>query len=797
METVWQDIRYGTRLLLKSPGFTLIAVLTIAVGIGANTAIFSVMNAVLLRPLPYANAERVVLMQYRQSAPDVEDIIARSRSYEAIGGGTVMSLDYTGGTEPLKVQTALITAGLLNVLGVKPMMGRVFREDEDRLQGERLVVLMHSFWQDHLGSDQQAIGKLITLSGVSYRVIGILPPGFKLPLEEVDMLALVRAVVPDGAAERGVHFLRTFCLLKPGVSIQDAQSEMRTIDQQLEEIDPSQNKNRQTLLIPFHQRVTGEARPALLILFGAVTLVLLIACGNFANLLLARGTSRQEEMLIRSSLGAGRWRLMRQMLTEGVLVSLLGGACGLALAFWATDLLQTLEPGNLPRLSEISIDRRVLLFTCSLSVVVGLLASLAPAWSASGSHPGVALKESTRTATPGSARHRLRTLLVVGELALAVLLLVGAGLLIKTFYELRSVRPGFVPEHILTTHIDLPEARYENPPEQGVFRDSLLDALNARADLDAAFISEAPFSGEYLDHNFIIVGRPPLEIGTEPSIYNRTIQGSYFQTMKIPMILGRDFSPTDHAGSPMVGIVNQAMVQRYFLNENPLGAQIRWAADPDAPPITIVGVAGDVKHFGSDVPEEPAIYTLYSQTNYWKRWMTLVVRSTLPVTSVAELVKSEIWKLDPQLPVTRIQTMPRMMLDSLKRQEFNMLLLSIFGAIALGLASIGLFGVISYSVGQRTHEIGIRMALGAERIHLVRLILREGVVMTLIGVAIGLTAALAATRVMASLLFGVSTTDPWTFLSVAILLSAVSLIASYLPALRATKVDPINALRHE
>jgi putative ABC transport system permease protein len=736
-------------------------------------------------------------MQFRQSVPDVEDIVARAKSFEAIGGATVMPLDYTGGSEPVQLQTAIMTAGLLKVLGVKPFLGRFFTEAEDRLYGDRLVVLQHSFWQEHMGADRNAIGKMIVLSGVGYRVIGVLPPGFKIPLEDVDLLTLVRVVQPEAAAERGVHFLRTFCLLKPEIPMERAQAEMKTIDRQLEKIDPSQNKNRQTVLIPFHERVTGEARPAIIVLFAAVTLVLLIACSNYANLLLARGAERQQEMLIRNSLGAGRWRLVRQMVTEGMIVALVGGACGLLLAFWAVDLLQTLEPGNLPRIAEISMDTRVLLFTLAVSVAVGLLSAIVPAWTSSGSDPGVALKESSRTATPGSVRHRFRTVLVIGELALAVLLLIGAGLLIQTFHELRSVHPGFTPDKILTTRIDLPEARYETTAVQEIFRSSLLDSLNSRAEIHAALISELPFSGDYLDHNFIIVGRPPLEPGTEPSIYNRSIQGSYFRVMQIPMIQGREFSKADHIGSPNVGVVNQATVQKYFPDGNPLGSQIRWAADEDSPPITIVGVVGDVKHFGANVSEEPAIYTPYAQTNYWKRWMTLVVRTEIPTTDVVQIVKNEIWKLDPHLPVTRMETMPHLMANSLKRQEFNMLLLGIFGAIALGLASIGLFGVISYSVAQRSHEIGIRMALGAERNHVIRMIVKEGVFMTLIGVIIGLATAFAATRLMASLLFGVSTKDPVTFLIVAMLLSAVALLASLIPAIRATKVDPMHALRHD
>jgi putative ABC transport system permease protein len=527
-------------------------------------------------------------------------------------------------------------------------------------------------------------------------------------------------------------------------------------------------------------------------------LVLLIACANFANLLLARAAEREREFVIRTALGAGRWRLIRQLLTESVLVSLAGGAIAVLLAIWGTSLLVTLQPENLPRLHEIGVDARVLLFTFGVSMLTGIIFGLLPAWTASRRHIAESLKEGGRSATAGGARQRLRSMFVVAELAIALVLLIGAGLLIKTFWNLRSVEPGFNPDHLLTMRVELPEARYKEVAEQTRFRTQTLAAINSLPGVQAAMISELPLSGDALDHDFLIDGRPPIAPGDEPSLQTRSVMGDYFRVMKIPLRAGRDFNAQDFAGkAPLVGIANDATVRQYFPNEDPLGKRVRWARDPEVHWITIVGVVGDVKHFGLDLPDEPTLYSPYTQISPWKRWMTFVARSQSEPATLAQLVKRQIWKVDSQLPVSKVKTMSEVSAASFDARRFNMLLLAIFAGLALVLAAVGIYGVMSYAVTQRTQEIGIRMALGARATDVLTLIIRNGMALTMIGVVIGLAGAFALTRLLSTLLFGVKPTDTPTFLAVSAVLVLVALLACYVPARRATKVDPLVALRYE
>ena len=797
--TLVNDLRYGFRMLAKKPGFTIVAITTLALGIGANTAIFSVINAVLLRPFPYPDAERLVTARSNLSLPDLEDMQAQSRSFEDIGGVVLQALDYTGGSEPVQVQAGLSNAGIFKVLGAQPIMGRVISPEEDRYGGERVVVLSYGFWQRQMGGDPKVVGQTIPLSGNSYTVVGVMPAGFEAPRESPEVWVSLRVTNPLAAKARGVHFLRTYWLLKPGVTLEQAQAEMGSIDRWLEQQYPEENKGRTTRLMSLHERVAGDTRPALFILFGAVGLVLLIACANFANLLLARSASREREIVIRAALGAKRSRLVRQMLTESVLLSLLGGAVGLVLALWSIDLLRSLKPADLPRLSAISIDARVLFFTLGVSILTGLVFGLVPALNSSRLNVNEALKEGGRSATAGAARHRFSSLLVVSELALALVLLIGAGLLIKGFWRLRAVEPGFNPEHLLSMRVELPEARYREIPKQTQFRRQVLEAINGLPGVKAAMVSEIPLVNDALMHNFIIQGRPAISPGEEPELFSRSVGGDYFNTMSIPLRAGRDFTAQDGADAPLVGIINESMVRQYFQNENPIGARIRWARQEGEPQwMTIIGVAGDVKHFGLNEPEAPAVYTPYAQSQQpWKRWMYLVVRSDADPSTLVNLVKNQIWTVDNQIPVTRVQTMREIMAASVAGQRFNMLLLGIFASVALALAGVGIYGVISYSVTQRTHEIGIRMALGAQTRDVLKLILGQGLLLAAIGVVIGVAGAFALTRVMSSLLFGVSATDPATFTVVALLLIAVALLASYIPARRAMKVDPMVALRYE
>jgi putative ABC transport system permease protein len=796
MGTLWQDLRYGVRMLAKHPGFSAAAVLTLALGIGANTAIFSVVNAVLLRPLPYAEPERLVTLRRNESLPDLEDIRAQSQSFESLGVVNVRPLDYTGEAEPLQVQAGLANADLFRALGVAAELGRAITPDEDRIGGERVVVLSHNFWLRHFGGDRGVIGRTIPLSGNSYTVVGVMPPRFNAMGADLDVWAALRVVDPLASQFRGVHFLRTFLRLKPGATMQQAQAELESIDLRLEQQYPEENKGRRRRLVSLHEYVVGDTKPALLILFGAVGLVLLVAAANFSNLLLARAASRKSELAVRAALGAGRARLARQLVTESVLLAFLGGVGGLVLASWGIDLLTALKPESLPLAASVGIDRWVLAFTFGVALLTGVVFGLVPALGASRIDVNAALKEGGRGAQ-GGARQRARSLLVVSELALALMLLVGAGLLIKGFWRLRSVGPGLDPSNLLTMRLELPEARYKEIPKQTEFRRQLIERLNALPGVEAAMVSELPLSGDFLTHNLAIEGRP-VAVGDEPELQTLNVAGDYFHTMRMPLLRGRNLTPQDRAGAPVVGVVTESFVREYFPNSDPIGARIRWARQEPPQWMTIVGVVADVKHMGLDQPAQPAFYYSYMQADQiWKRWMYLVVRSQSDPATLARQVKEQVWALDKQLPVTKVKPMSDVIATSVAARRFNMTLMGVFAAAALLLASLGIYGVISYTVTQRTHEIGVRVALGARTADVLRLIMEQGLRLTLVGVALGLAGAFAATRLMAGLLFGVGATDASTFVVITALLASVALAATFIPALRASRVDPMTALRDE
>ena len=798
MDSIIKDIRYGVRSLLKRPAFTAVAVLTIGLGIGVNTAIFSVINAVLLRPLPYDDPARLITFRSNQSAPDLTDVESQTKTLSRLGGMVMQPLAYTAGNEPVQFQVGQVTGGFFETLGVKPERGRFITNDDDRNGAPFVVVLSHDLWVKQFNRDVQILGKAIPLSGNMYTVIGVMPATFVPPRENTEAWTPVHVSNPVAANFRGVHFLRTYGRLAPGVTIEQARAEMQVIDQNLAAQYPAENKNRSTVLFALHERIVGETRRSLLILFAAVSFVLLIACANFANLLLARAAERQREFLIRGALGAGRWRLMRQLLTESLLLSLAGGVAAVLLAFWGTKLLVSFKPENLPRLSEIGVDLRVLGFTLGVSILTGLIFGLVPAWAASRGRVGDALKEGGRSSTAGSARQRLRSTFVVVELGVALVLLVGAGLLIKTFWKLRSVEPGFNPDHLVTLRVELPETRYEDVASQTRFRKQALAGMNSLPGVQAAMVSELPLSGDSLNHDFLVEGRPPIAPGDEPSVETRSVLGDYFKVMQIPLRQGRDFGPPDFdERAPLVGIANDALVHQYFPNEDPLGKRVRWARDPQIRWITIVGVVGDVKHFGLDLPEEPALYSPYTQINPWKRWMSFAARTQGDAASTAQALKQQIWKVDSQLPVTRVETMSEVAASSFAARRFNMSLLSVFAGLALVLAAIGIYGVMSNAVTQRTQEIGIRLALGARAIDVLKLIIRDGLALVIIGVLLGLGGAFALTRLMTTLLFGVTPTDGLTIGAVSGVLIAVALLACFIPARRATKVDPLVALRYE
>jgi putative ABC transport system permease protein len=783
-------------MLLKNPGGFSIAVITLALGIGANTAIFSVVNAVILRPLPYREPERLISFRSNQSVPEVADVKAWSQSFDEIGGNTQQPLDYTGSGEPLQWTAGLVTGGFFRTLGAQPLLGRVITEEDDRRGGPFIVVLSHALWRRQFGGDPGVLGKAVMLSGNSYTVVGVMPSDFKAPRGETEVWAPAQVVNPIAAAYRGVHFLQTYARLKPGVTIAQAQSEMDAIDKRMAEAYPAESKRRQTALIPLHDRVVGQVRPALLVLFGSVGLVLLIACVNFANLLLARAAARGQELVVRLAMGASRRRLMRQLLTESVLIAMIGGAAGVALAIWGVDLLVWLKPANLPRLETIGVDARALIFTLAVSVLTGAVFGLAPAWQSTRVNVSDALKEGGRGET-GAAKQRLRSALVVIEMALALALLAGAGLLVKSFWQLRNVQPGFGIDGLLTMRIELPESRYREIPAQAQYRRSLLDEVNSLPGAQAALVSEAPMSGEWLTHDFMVEGQQ-LSAGEEPDVQTRSVEGDYFRVMRIPLLSGRDFRPQDNENAPLVGVVNQSLAQRFFKDESPLGKRVRWARDDQINWITIIGVAGDIKHFGLDEPEEPALYTPYPQSmRAWKRWMNLVVRSDGDPAAITQAVKSRVWRIDGQIPVTRARTMIEMVGASVEARRFNMLLLGVFAAMAMLLAAVGVYGVMSYAVAQRRREIGVRIALGARPRDVVRLVVGRGMLLASIGAAAGVALSLMLTRLMSGMLFGVGAKDPLTFASVSLLLAGVALLACYIPARRATKVDPMVALRGE
>ena len=791
------DLRYALRSLGKNPAFTAIAVITLALGIGANTAIFSVVNGVLLRPLPYPDPARLVTLKSNQSAPDLQDIQAQSQSFESLGGATLQAADYSGGAEPVQIELGLVAGDFFKVLGAGTTLGRTITAEDDRFDGARVVVLGHGLWQRQFGGNTGIVGQEINLAAQSYTVIGVLAPDFQPPRATNEAFVPMHVFYPLAAKARGAHILRVYGRLRPGVSLSEAQSELRVIDHRMAEADPEESKNRQTVLVSLHERMVGNIRPALLVLFGAVGLVLLIACANFANLLLARMAGRAQELTVRAALGAGRWQLIRQVLVEGVVLALLGGLGGLLLGSWGMDALLALKPENLPRVENVYLDGSVLAFTFLLSLATGILFGGMPAWQATRVELNATLNSSGRGAT--SARSRFRSGLVVAELGLALVLLIGAGLLGKAFWQITSVAPGFNPENVVTVRVDLPKARYELVPAQTQFREQVLENLNSLPGVSAAMVSEIPLGGNAINHNFIIEGRPPLTPGEEPELYSRSVAGEYFQVLGIPIVQGRSLTRDDRSDAPLVGVINESMARQYFRGQDPVGARIRWARSEEIQWITIVGVAGNVRHFGLANSEEPAIYTPYAQSaQEWKRWAEIVVRGpgAAGPALVAQL-KAMVWKVDPSIPVTRVRSMAEVMSTSLAAQRFNTLLLGVFAGVALLLASVGLYGVLAFSVAQRTREIGIRMALGAQTRDVMRLVLRQGLTLSLLGVAAGVGVSLAGTRVLAGLLYGVAPTDPATFAAVALLLIAVALAACFIPARRAMKVDPMVALRYE
>ncbi len=801
VETSLRDLRYSLRMLRKWPGFTIVAVLTLALGIGANTAIFSVIDSVLLSPLPYPDPDRLVTIKQNDSLRNIDDILHQTKNLAHGGGVTIERMDYTGGTEPLQIRAAYVNAGLLETLGVAPMLGRLISPDEDVKGGPHNMVITHHFWREFLGADPNVIGRSLTLNGNRWSVIGVMPPTFALPEDDTDVFVSLWIAYPEAAPFRGVHFMHTYWRLNPGATLDQAQADLTGIANDLARQYPDTEGKRQKTLIPLHQFLVGDIRPALLVLFGAVGLVFLIACANFAGLLTARAIARRQEFVLRASLGASRARLLTQAITESVVLSLLGGAAGLALAKWGTSLLVSLEPADLDRFRGVQMDARLFTFIFALSLLTGIIFGLIPALGATSGNSADALKESGRGNTAGKFSHAFRNALVAAEFALALILLVAAGLMIKGFARLQSVSPGFNPSELMTMHLQLPITRYDKIPQQTAFRRDLLSRLNDLPGVQAAMVTDLPFGGNYLDHRFVIDGHPQIPVGNEPTVQTLSVMGDYFRVMQIPILAGRGLTEADRENQPLVAVVSEELVRRFFPSENPLGARIDFARTNEPHQwMTIVGVSGDVKHGTLNEPPEAAMYAPFAQSDEsWRRWMSLVVRQGGVAESsglIAE-VKQQVWAIDSQIPVSEIRSMDDWMSVSLARQRFNMLLLGLFAGLAMLLAAVGIYGTMAYRVSQRTNEIGIHMALGAQRADVLRFILADGAKLAFCGIAVGVLGAAAVTRVMASLLFEVTPTDPATFIVTTLLLAAVALVACYFPARRAMRVDPMVALRYE
>ena len=798
-ESFVQDISFAIRMLRKSPSFAAVAVLTLALGIGTNTAIFSVINGVLLRPLPYRDSQQIVVMKENESLPNVTDIQRHTNAFSVGGAINAQPMDYTSGPEPLQIRVGLVNSGFFETLGIAPTMGRIFSEAEDVRGGPRLAVVSYPFWQSHLGGDPHAVGRPILLGGNSYAVIGVMPETFICPREHADVFISLWVADPNTAVDRDVHFLHTYWRLKGGVSLEQAQADIATIHNSLAERFPAEEKERRMQLIPLRESLVGDVRPALLVLFGAVGLVLLIACANFASLLIARGFARRQEMLIRAALGAGHGRLIRKLLTESTLLSFSGGAVGLLFAHWGTRMLLVLTPAELRWLNGIQMDSRVLLFALAVSILTGVIFGIAPALLAARTDVAAALNEGGRSKTASAAGHRIRKILVTTEVAFALMLVVGAGLLMKGFSHLRSMNPGFNPTGVMTMYLQLPTTRYAEIPKQTRFRRELLARLNSLPGVRIGMITDIPLGGNYVEYDFVIDGRAPIPEGEEPKVQTLSVMGDYFRVMQIPLRAGRDFTGMDREGQPLVAIANEEFVRQFFPGQNPVGSRIRWARDTGPPRwITIVGVVGDVKHSGLNQPTDPAVYTPFPQADEaWKRWMTLTIRTDNSFSGLVEQVKAQVWSVDGQIPVSDVQTMEQRMAVSFAQQRFYMLLLGAFASLAAILAGVGIYGVVAYTASQSTHEIGIRMALGGQRRDVLRLIMAEAAKLTSAGILIGIVGALALTRAMASLLFEVKPGDPVILAAGATVLALVALVACYIPARRAAQGDPMVALRYE
>ncbi|MGH9431271.1 MAG: ADOP family duplicated permease [Terriglobia bacterium] len=810
-EHLAQDVRYGLRMLRKSPGFTAVAIITLALGIGANTAIFSIVDAVLLRSLPYPDPNQLVLMfDVPLQQPDALSGISyrdftecreQNRVFSEMAGNSFHDLTLTGTGEPSIVNTAAVTPEIFPLLGAKPLAGRTLLPEDGKQGAAPVAVVSENLWRSHFAANPDLIGQSINLDMRSFTVVGILPASFHYPdgspRQDVWIPIAQDPLFGPLLSRPGVPALGGIGRLKPGISLEQAQAEMNTLGARLAKEFPAQDSGLTIRIQPYRQAVVGNVKSALLILLGAVGLVLLIACANIANLLLSRATSRGREIAVRIALGAGRARIVRQLLTESALLGLLGGVAGVLLACWGVWSLRPFLPPDVTRISSIHVGGSVLVFALLLSLAAALAFGLAPALLATPSNLQANIKEGGERTGQRGGQH-VRSFLAIAEISLAMVLLVAGGLLIRSFALVTSVNPGFDPKDVIRAEASLPQFQYSTPQQWTAFSNELLARLHAQPGLrGSALAAPLPMDrqGE-ANFGFTIVGNPPLPPGKSPTADYATVSPDYFRVMRIPLLRGRFFSEQDLPSNPKVALISEALARRYFPNQDPIGRQMRFGFPPNSKVSReIVGVVGDVRDAALSRKPGPMMYVPFAQAPLWGG--EVVVRSSLSASSVAAGIRQAVHSIDKDLPVTDVESFPDALGASVAQERFRTLLLGLFGAIALALAAVGIFGVISYSASQRTHEIGIRMALGAQQRDVLRLILGQGAKLALLGVGAGAAAALLLTRLMASLLYGVSATDPLTFGAVAIVLLGVAVTACHIPARRAAKVDPMVALRHE
>jgi putative ABC transport system permease protein len=804
METLFKDISYGIRSLLKHPGFTAIAVITLALGIGANTAIFSVVNAVLLRPLKYPDPEQLVLVTDTQP-PSSEtpadyaeylDWRDQAQFFQHLAAYFNTTYTLTGQGDPQQLWGVRMSASTLPALGVNPILGRGFRQEEEVRSSERVALISYGFWQRQFAGDAKVVGQAITLDAKPYTVVGVLPSTLRAlnPLDiqtgqERDVWLPLR--LDTEIAPRGLHFLTVFARLRPGVSMAQASAAMAGVNAHLQQ---ERSIDHGAKLMSLQQAIVpAKVRTSLLLLLGAVGFVLLIACGNVANLLLARSTSRQKEIAIRLALGASRTRLIRLLLTESLLLALLSGVAGLLLSVWGVSVFVTAARALVPRLEEVGLDLRVLLFTAGVSLLTGLLFGLAPALRASKSEMQESLKEGGRSGV-GRGQQRLRGSLVVVEVALSLVLLVGAGLLVKSFVHVLTTDRGFDAEQVLTANLTLSSVKYAEPQQQALFFQQFLESVKRVPGVEAAaIVNNAPLTGDGTNGGIKIEGRtdPPDQ---QPVAEKSIISPEFFSVMRTSLLRGRVFTEQDNMSAAPVAIINESLARRYFAGENPIGRRIDFNWDTKGTQ-EVVGIVRDIKQYGLDLPTAPTIYVPHSQRP--DSGMTVVVRSSLDPASLVGAMRQQLLALDKEQPLAQVRTMQQVVAQSTAQRRVMVMVSALFGALALLLAALGLYGVMAYTVTLRTREIGVRMALGAQRSDILRLVISNGMALALIGIAVGLAGAFALTRLMVSLLFHVTPTDARTFAAVPALLIVVALLACCIPARRATKVNPLVALRYE